>query len=490
VETPEPDVPVDTEMWRRLRDDVRRFLLNRGVSPEDTEDLIQISFLDAFRFSRDKADWDWTDESAFRAKVFQYAKYRSVDHYRRSGKRGGTLPYKENHTHQEQDLASLERQPADIVHEQTLVAICNNMLSALSEGDATLLRYRYMEGMSYKDIASQIGKTSSEVGTNLKHATSRARIEARKLGLTKDALLALLGLSGALSSVGLQSGESTGNESLNQETPLEPTQSAVEKQHFLRSVGKIFRTASVLTLVALPIAPTFPRQSVTVHGTQASWEGDQGTVISHPNPLRNDLGLTRPPAPDLPAGEAAPLITFFDGERTMRILPPHFDASKHRPGGYLLQTSCDAELLGKETLDCPTIFVWFTEDGFLRQGGGVHRPTSLPQAPKEIPLASLLPADATLPVLELLPQEGATRYTIRARSTDMVVFTFELSPQGRLEHCAAPLLTDDPVECPPMYTRFPENRNGSLKKVALPIPAILGSDTFFVQSSMLHKDSQ
>lgn len=145
-------------IFDRLKQRIYRYLMMRTANRETAEDLLQTTFLEMIRaLPRYKVQ----TEAKFSTWVFQIARFRLIDYYRKQGR---TVPLEE--THDLADQASVQADPFD---QAQIVAA----LRILPEKYQTILHLRYREDLSTGEIAETMKISAINVRV-LQHRALRA----------------------------------------------------------------------------------------------------------------------------------------------------------------------------------------------------------------------------------------------------------------------------------------------------------------------------
>ena len=141
------------------------------------QDIVQEAFM---RLQQMQAE-----VSVPRGWLYSTVRHLSIDHLRRSSKivafsarsRDG-----ETH-HQEPEQTDPSRSPSEAAefYEQTgLMRVC---IERLEPSTRTLIELKFIENLSYKQIAQRLSITASNVGYRLHHALKALEVELRKEGI-------------------------------------------------------------------------------------------------------------------------------------------------------------------------------------------------------------------------------------------------------------------------------------------------------------------
>lgn len=85
--------------------------------------------------------------------------------------------------HQDEDVQDLQPLPDEQIARLEGIGLVRLSLGQLDPRDRELLKLKFEEGLSYKDMASRTGLTSSHVGYLLHHALKTLAAEVAKAGL-------------------------------------------------------------------------------------------------------------------------------------------------------------------------------------------------------------------------------------------------------------------------------------------------------------------
>lgn len=132
-------------LMERHRDSLMGFLINRVG--RDAEDLYQETW------SKVSAKIDaYEERGSFRSWLFQVARRLVIDHHRRAAARITTV-----HPTQEPDAASTIDQPDQQVAAAQIAAIFDQAVEEMEPKMAEVVRWRLLEGLSFKEIALRQG---------------------------------------------------------------------------------------------------------------------------------------------------------------------------------------------------------------------------------------------------------------------------------------------------------------------------------------------
>ena len=146
------------EIFDRLQQRIYRYLMMRTSNHETAEDLLQTTFLEMIRaLPRYKVQSD----AKFTTWVFQIARFRLIDHYRKQGR---TVPLD-----YAADVVDTKPVPQDpFQHDHLTVA-----LGTLPEKYQTILHLRYREDLTTGEIAAVMKITQLNVRV-LQHRALKA----------------------------------------------------------------------------------------------------------------------------------------------------------------------------------------------------------------------------------------------------------------------------------------------------------------------------
>ncbi len=151
-----------TELVLRHARAVARFLAGAGADPADLEDLVQETFLRAFRAAR-----RWRGEASFRTWLLAIARNRLRDHHRRHGRRR-VLPLEEADALAHDD-------PAAALEARDLGARLEHQLARLPRLQREVFLLRAQQGLDYQAIAEALGTTPGAARVHYHHAVKRLK---------------------------------------------------------------------------------------------------------------------------------------------------------------------------------------------------------------------------------------------------------------------------------------------------------------------------
>lgn len=151
-----------TELVTRHAAVLARFLAGAGGDPGEIEDLVQETFIRAFR-----ALDGWRGESAFRSWLLSIASNLLKDQYRRRGGRTMLTLMDDDHHADDDPAATLEAREA----ERQLTA----GLATLPRLQREVFLLRAQQGMDYEAIAGTLGTTPGAARVHYHHAVKRLK---------------------------------------------------------------------------------------------------------------------------------------------------------------------------------------------------------------------------------------------------------------------------------------------------------------------------
>ena len=163
----EGDVPAFEELVRRTTRLVYSRLYLETGDPHQAEDLVQETYLRAYRAIRQV-----TDAAGFRPWLLAIAQSAAIDAFRKSSAKRRTAPGR-------QELSALETAPAPDGEEagrDELREKVRSVLQSLPEEYRLPLTLRYLDGADYETITQQLGLT----GTTLRGVLHRGLQLLRK----------------------------------------------------------------------------------------------------------------------------------------------------------------------------------------------------------------------------------------------------------------------------------------------------------------------
>jgi RNA polymerase sigma-70 factor, ECF subfamily len=141
---------------------VARFLAGAGALPGEVEDLVQDTFIRAFR-----ALERWRGEASFRSWLFTIASNLLRDQYRRGGQRV-ILSLEDD------DLASHDDPVATLEARETERRLLEG-LKGLPRLQREVFLLRAQQGMEYESIATALGTTPGAARVHYHHAVKRLK---------------------------------------------------------------------------------------------------------------------------------------------------------------------------------------------------------------------------------------------------------------------------------------------------------------------------
>ena len=132
----------------------------------DARDCYQIVFLDAFQFSKKQAIRDW------QSILQRMARLRALDHLR---KRYRQAAHVDNSTTSEEAISKLPSAEST-VESTELGERLRASLAELTPEQAEVFVMRYVDQLSYDEIAERIGSNRNAIGAKLSRARKQLRI--------------------------------------------------------------------------------------------------------------------------------------------------------------------------------------------------------------------------------------------------------------------------------------------------------------------------
>lgn len=151
-----------TELVARHAAVLARFLAGAGGDPGDIDDLVQETFIRAFR-----ALEGWRGESAFRSWLFSIASNLLKDQFRRRGGRTMLTLMDDDHHADDDPAATLEAREAA---RQLLAG-----LGTLPRLQREVFLLRAQQGMDYEAIATTLDTTPGAARVHYHHAVKRLK---------------------------------------------------------------------------------------------------------------------------------------------------------------------------------------------------------------------------------------------------------------------------------------------------------------------------
>jgi RNA polymerase sigma-70 factor (ECF subfamily) len=151
-----------TALVGRHASGVARFLAASGADPGELDDLLQETFIRAFRSLA-----SWRGEAAFRSWLLSIASNLARDQYRRRRKRTEV-------TLDESDLISLEG-PAETFDAREAERRMQSGLGTLSRLQREVFLLRAQQGLDYDEIARTLDTTPGSARVHYHHAVKRLK---------------------------------------------------------------------------------------------------------------------------------------------------------------------------------------------------------------------------------------------------------------------------------------------------------------------------
>jgi RNA polymerase sigma-70 factor (ECF subfamily) len=163
------------ELFNELRFPVSRYLRCMGLSPEDSEEIVQEVFLRLFKHLREKERND-----NLRGWVFRVAHNLAIDQYK--DQRQFTTKSPQEWAGLSDLLTDQAPNPEELLISQEKVARINEAITSLSSQQLQCV-YLRSEGFRYREIAEILGVTTATVAESLRRASRKLRgNEVKKLG--------------------------------------------------------------------------------------------------------------------------------------------------------------------------------------------------------------------------------------------------------------------------------------------------------------------
>lgn len=165
------------KLFRTLESPLLGFAYQMVKDEQLAQDIVQEAFM------RLQAHYDEVEQP----KAWMYTTVRriAIDHIRRSRK---VVPFASGNLEggdQELDPADLAPTPDEQAdtHERTgLLRVC---IERLAPRERTLVQLKFVDELSYKEIASRMGMTVGNVGYRLHHALKLLELELKEEGVAK-----------------------------------------------------------------------------------------------------------------------------------------------------------------------------------------------------------------------------------------------------------------------------------------------------------------
>ena len=139
-----------------------KYLYRRVGSRQDAEDLTSQTFISAF-----ESITDYREQGHFAAWLFQIARYKLVDYYRRTGQ-VQTLEVTEKHVSTEDKTLHRIVKDEDLHHLQSLIG-------GLDDKAQDLIYLRYVAGLSYAEMGEILHKRSNTVKKSIYRLLARLK---------------------------------------------------------------------------------------------------------------------------------------------------------------------------------------------------------------------------------------------------------------------------------------------------------------------------
>jgi len=152
---------------------LKKFITNRVSSPEDIEEIFQDTLISASECLE-----LYSGRSSFFTWLCGIAKHEIADFYRKKKIKTilfSRLPWLEN-------LAAEALGPEQVLLRKEAIKKARRALASLSEGYQQVLRLKYYQGLSVREIAKQLNETVKAIESRL----SRARKTFAKAFITND----------------------------------------------------------------------------------------------------------------------------------------------------------------------------------------------------------------------------------------------------------------------------------------------------------------
>lgn len=149
------------EIFKTYQGQVLGFILQRVDNLEDAEEIFQETFISVFT-----ALPFYSARSSLLTWICGIAKHEVADYYRK--RRLKTIVFSLFPSLQK--FVSLALDPEGILEEKELKAKIKKVLTILAEGYAQVLRLKYIEGFSVRQIARKLGETEKAIESRLTRA--------------------------------------------------------------------------------------------------------------------------------------------------------------------------------------------------------------------------------------------------------------------------------------------------------------------------------
>jgi RNA polymerase sigma-70 factor (ECF subfamily) len=155
------DQKATKRLYQKYQSRLLNFILQKVKRPEDAEEILQetmISVLDSLPLFR--------GDSSLYTFICSIARHEIADFYRR--KKIKTFVF--SRLPQLEDLVSQALSPERVLEEREFKKEILRTLKSLTEGYAKILRLKYIDGLSYKEIAKKLKKSVKAVESKLARA--------------------------------------------------------------------------------------------------------------------------------------------------------------------------------------------------------------------------------------------------------------------------------------------------------------------------------
>ncbi len=158
-------------IYRKYQARLKKFIAQKIDNPQDAEEIFQETLIAAFDCLS-----LYSGKSSFFTWLCGIARHEIADYYRKKKVKTiflSRLPWLEN-------LASEALGPEQILMRRELEKKVSKILTQLSEGYSEVLRLKYYQGLSVKEIAQKLNETVKTIESRL----TRARQAFAKIFLT------------------------------------------------------------------------------------------------------------------------------------------------------------------------------------------------------------------------------------------------------------------------------------------------------------------
>lgn len=152
----------------RLTNDIFQKLCSMGANPEDAKEIVQESLYRGF------LNIDGIDSKAFRSWLYKVAINQYYDLYRKNNRRS-IIEFEEYHL-----LESEENQVEDTLIKQETIEEYEKVLHKLKPFERELIKMKYEDEFSYKEISEHLNLKESNVKTYLYRARKKLTVLFRR----------------------------------------------------------------------------------------------------------------------------------------------------------------------------------------------------------------------------------------------------------------------------------------------------------------------